>query len=508
MREQIPATQRDIMLALPRRRMRFPRTQRELFELLTFMTPEVGLSGLLEMVDYTDTTPLDIILAVLGRVPGEAADVIGEPEFDPKQGFKAALLSGEFRQTIMPNLLHAFAEKGRDVFIHVPKCAGTDLIMNLAARHLPLPKLLEIEGWLSDEAFLLAVGAFVRLIPEHERIFVHGHMELGGYVYDAGVRTLDRIFTVIRDPLDLMLSAANYAIGRLRQDPNGRDRDSAEILQCLGIPRLPDGIGNRDLKDLATRALLHPEITPPNRACTYLGRGTEGTYAVAIDRLVVHNVEVTTTKQYDRWLMERWSIGRSEHHNRSEPVLSRNEVRWLYADALCPAIAEDQKLFDVVTWALEQTGKASVTGAEIGRMAGPWLLDGLPPGIANDARSARPKAGEASEPNLLVAEAPQAVDLHIQTARAASPDSPRTKTLLEIDFGENGTGRDYQLDGWSVTERTFTWTNAGSSRLQLPPLPDSGLCFLRLIGNPYVAGEKLPFQRIEVSINDEYMGAA
>lgn len=492
-------------MGLARRKVRLPRTQRGFFDLLSYLTPEGGLPAFLDMIDYSGVTPADILLTVLDRAPGEPSAALPPPVFDAKQRLSMTLLSVEFRQSIMSRLLRAYPEKGRDIFIHVPKCAGTDLIMNLGSRGLPLPRLLEVGGWLSTDDFFQTVAGFVRQLPDHDRIFVYGHMELGGYVYDAGIRSQDRIFTVIREPLDLMLSQANYAIGRLRQDPTGTAPDTAEILSRLGIPRLPEDVGDRELKDLATRALLHPEISQPNRACTYLGRGMEGTYKAAMDRLVVHNVEITTMAHYERWLSERWGVGSSKRHNRSDVILTRNEVRWLYADTLAPAMVEDRKLFDTVSWALTQTGGASITGLEIGRLAGAWLLEGVPDSLVG-AGLREPKLETAR--NLLVAEEAQAVHMHLQAARATGAGSPAIHTILTIEFGERGTGTDYQLDGWSVTEKTFTWTNAPESRLQLPPFPPSGICILQLIGNPYVSAGKLPVQRIEVSVNDEPLGVA
>ena len=496
-------------MAVARRKLPMPRTTRALFELLEHLTPDRDLDGMLDMVDFAGVSPSDIFFAIFGRAAGNAEGALRSGEFDPRALFKTVLLSGEFRRSIMAGFLKAFPEKIRDIFIHVPKCAGTDLIINLASRQLPLPKLLEVDGWLTDAEFLLTVGGIARMARHHDRIFAHGHMELGGYVYHAGVRSSDRFFTVIREPLGQMISQANYAIGRLRQDPQGQSPDTTQILRSLGIDGLPENIGNHELKDLATRALLSPSVAQPNRACTYLGRGNAGTYAVAIDRIVVHDVEITTTKHYDRWLLERWGIAASKHHNRSDSILNRNEVQRLYGDALESAIAEDRKLFDVVSWALEQTGKASVTGMEIARLAGDWLLEGLP---AKEAASTEltpvRQPLEAAKPNLLAAERPGPVDLYLQTARAADSDGPSTRVLTTIAFGENGTGRDYQLDGWSVTERTFTWTNAAVSRLELPPVPLDELCVLQIIGNPYVVKDKLPFQQIEVSVNGTIVGEA
>ena len=503
------ATQRDIVHAMPRMRTRLPRTQPELFTLLGHLTIERGLDGLLDLVDFTGVTPADTYRAVYGRPPDHVETAIAAPDYDPRSYFKQALLSQEFRQRLLPNFLTAFPQQGRDVFIHVPKCAGTDLILSLSNRHLPLPKMLEIGGWVSDDEFLYAVAGLARAVPFHDRIFVHGHMELGHYIASAGLRSGDRIFTTIRDPLDLMLSQANYAVGRLCQDPTGRDADTAELLRWLDIPQLPNDISLRELKDLATRVLLDPRIAQPNRACSYLGRNMLGTYRVAMENIVVHNVEITTTRHYERWLAERWDIGESQRRNRSRTILTRNEGRLLYADVLTSAMAEDQKLYDVVTWSLAQTGAASVTGMEIARLAGPWLLEGLPETIGAGGFDLSSRgAGALGKPSLIAAEEPEAVSLYLLPGIPATPEGPRLELLASIDCGLDGAGRDHLLDGWSAAEKTFTWTNAESSQLRLLPVPPDDRCIVRLIGNPYVVKGLIPFQRIEILVNGELMGTA
>ena len=232
----------------------------------------------------------------------------------------------------------------------------------------------------------------------------------------AEFRPADHLFTTIRDPIEQMISQANYAIGRLRQDPIGRDPDTAELLQHLGIPRHPTALANRDLKDLAVRALLDPRISRPNQACLHLGkRTTEAAteYDVAMNNLVLYDIEVTTTQHYGRWLHERWVIAHSERHNQSDTILTRREVLRYCADALKEAIAEDQKLFDVVLWALRQTGTPSITGSEIARLAGASLLDSFPDFLHRHGPPTEASGKRQDDvPNLLVTQEPEQVARH------------------------------------------------------------------------------------------------
>jgi hypothetical protein len=54
----------------------------------------------------------------------------------------------------------------------VPKCAGTDLTINLGRRMPPLPTMLEDERWLSQDDFLTVMGGVARALPFHDRVFV------------------------------------------------------------------------------------------------------------------------------------------------------------------------------------------------------------------------------------------------------------------------------------------------------------------------------------------------
>ncbi len=499
------ATQQDIVRSLPEIQTRFPRTPAELFLLLSYLTPERGLQGLMDRVDFRNVTPIDIYHTVFGRSPESVEIAVRGAEYDPRSAFSAALMSREFRGGVLPALLAAFPDKGRDVFIHVPKCAGTDLILNLAGRQLPLPNVLELDGWVSDAAFLNAIGGLARAIPFQERFFVYGHLELGHYVSRAGLRVADRVFSVIRDPFDQMLSQANYSIGRLSRDPTGKEADTAETLAYLGLPRLPEDIDAGGLKALAARALRDPRITQPNRACTYLGRRMQGTYRSAIENIVINNVELTDLKRYERWLRERWNISGSERHNRSGVILTRSEANRQFGGIIRPSMVEDQRLFDIVTWALDQTGGASVSGTEIARMAGDWLLDGLPVGLAAPASTSALKA--TSEPNLVVAEGADAVAMYLLPTPPEPDASTRADTLYSADFGAGGSGRDHLLDGWSVTEATFTWTDAEISQIVLPALPDGGSCLIRLVGAPLTSPSH-PLQQIMISFNGEPVGTA
>jgi hypothetical protein len=183
--------------------LRMARTRTELFNLLAFFDPHEKWSDFVSRIDFTDVTPGHIYQVVLGRSPDSIDVALGAEDYDPAHHFSEALLCSEFRQKFQSTFLLSYPEKGRDVFIHVPKCAGTDLILNLGRRSVPLPKTLELRGWVTDSEFLQIVAGLARAAATSDRLFAYGHMELGEYVSSAGIRPRDRVFTVLRDPVDL-----------------------------------------------------------------------------------------------------------------------------------------------------------------------------------------------------------------------------------------------------------------------------------------------------------------
>ena len=497
-----PETQRELLDWFRRAPGPMPSNQPELFHRLAAYSPRTGWDAFVENIDFSNVTPRQIYQVVLGGYPATAEQAIGGPGYDPARHFRDTLVSREFRERFLGAFLQAYRSKGRDVFIHVPKCAGTDLILNLGCRSIPLPKMLEIEGWTDDIAFIEIIAGLARAAAGEERLFVYGHMELGHYIDIAGIRPDDCIFTVLRDPIDLMVSQANYVIGRLRQDPTGSEPDAAEYLRLLGLTRLPEGISTADLKDLTLRALLNPLITEPNRACFYLGRGSKTRFATALENLVIHNVEITTTMNYDRWLTERWGIASSSHHNRSEPILPNIEARRICGSALAAASAEDQKLFDTVSWALQQAGTASITGQQVARLVGPPLTEAL---RANQC-PVSPAHRQRSQPDqgILVAQSARHVEMYLTPV--AGPGARKLEPVLTAGFGHDTDSEQYRLEGWARCEKDFTWTNATHSTIRLPTLAGAGNFIVRLVVSPFVVPQRRPFQQVEIVIDGVRLG--
>jgi len=112
-----------------------PRDPRSLFELFATYDPARGLDELLASLDVTGLEPRHIYHSILGRRP-ETLQATKRPEhYNPRDHMRGALISPEFQRKIIPLILNAYPEKQRLLFIHVPKCAGTDLRIGLSTRY-------------------------------------------------------------------------------------------------------------------------------------------------------------------------------------------------------------------------------------------------------------------------------------------------------------------------------------------------------------------------------------
>ena len=489
-----PETQRDLLRGLHRLPLPMPRTARELFQLLALYEPSEGLAALFDRVDMSNVQPHHIYRLVHGRAPEGIEQGMRAGDYDPRLHLAAALLSPEFRSNILGALLRAFPEKRRDVFIHIPKCAGTDLVLNLGPGRLSIPKMLEDQHWVDDAELLETLRAIARAVPYYDTWFVFGHMLLGDYLNAAFVSSQDRIFTVLRDPLEVMISQANYNITRLRQDPTGKAPDTKEILGALGLAALPEAPSLEDLRKLAIGILRCPELSPPDPLCFYLGNAGEPTYEAAMRNLVIYDVEVSTTHHYADWLAKRWELPSQTQHNLSEHWLSVEDIDDETMTLLRRRSAAGQRLFDVILRLINDAGGSSITGSQIAAAAGSELFAPVSLAIASGRRSLSPGSLNWRRLGVATAEGERAMASLAARTEGVAP-------VMSVVFGTHGDLARHANEGWARSEEGFTWTAAATARLVLPKPTRPGDYRLRLSLSPFVVRDKLPAQRIITAAN-------
>jgi len=489
---------RDVADWVRNLRLPAPRDIRGLFLLLGQSRRGERLESLLKRIDFADLSSAEVFELVIGRPPNDRDFAAGTFDSDADTTFGRTVLSREFRERCMFAFLDAFPELARDIFIHVPKCAGTDLIMNLGFRKglMTLPYMIRFPEWLPDDEFLEVLGGLARTAPFHDRVFVYGHMTLGEFPAGFNVRPNDKMFSIVRDPLASMVSHANYAVGRLRQDPAGRDPDTAETLSMLEMPSLPDGLSDQELKDLVVRVMFDPKIVFTNVACRHLGGGDRATFDDAFAQIVANDIEMTTTGQYEPWLEQRWGVIGSQRHNSSEPILTLHEAGLLYSEVIRDRTAEDAKLFNLVTWAIGQAGTPSVTGQQMMGL----LPHGKHPVLAGQSAATDDAGG------LFVLHDAETIARYTQFPSVVVPGGRHADQVSSLRFGKGDAGVRFLGTGWAQPEDGFTWTNGTESVLRLPPCPVGGVSAMRITGRPFIVEGRLPSQEITIFLNGQRIG--
>jgi hypothetical protein len=207
---------------------------------------------------------------------------------------------------IIQSLLEAHPELTRIIFVHVPKCAGTDLSATL--NHLPsIHQTITSPNWQKPDTLGAAVARIEKSISGQNNILVHGHFRLQWVVNTKLFRQGDRLFTVVRDPHDQLASQINYYVSRFVADPKGKDPDTAERLRKVGLT---------SVENVAPSCLIEivQALIEPNPICLALG---DETCDGALQLIRQSGIEITDTSRYARWGPAIWGLPFNTRHNTS-----------------------------------------------------------------------------------------------------------------------------------------------------------------------------------------------
>lgn len=339
-----------------------PARTRDILELLRLLDVDAGLAELLERVNWSGVTPRQIYLSVLNRLPESAEMSVPPADYSPLGHAEAALLSPEFQGTILNRVLVAYPEKQRLLFVHVPKCAGTDLIENLSASRPWLYEDMAKREWTSPDALMALLKQFAIRVGAADSIFVSGHIPLRWYIDHNLYRHGDRLFTVVRQPQDVILSQVNYVFKRFFEAPRCRHPDTREWADLLGMDMFDRDMPESELRKLGFRILSHPQIVTANYLCSCLG---EDTAASAIEMMARCDIEITDTAHYNDWLRQSWGIESSSHANKSVPIIRTADLDAGQRNHVAQLCREDLKLYDRITTRMAQRRDTRIFGPEL-----------------------------------------------------------------------------------------------------------------------------------------------
>jgi hypothetical protein len=337
-----------------------PETPRQTFDLLSLYDRSQGLYNLLRQTDLAGRSPRQVAYAALGGL-GSPVDKV-PPAWQPdaaRDMLNELLLSRDFQQNILRLFLEAFPEKRRLLFVHIPKCAGSDLSHHLVGRFPSIAEQMRALHWTDKRLLFEALSDTVRRLHFSETIFVRGHVNLADYLGQGLARPCDRLFTILRDPVEIAISQVNYILTRLKTDAAAGEflPDTRAWLPLLGLEEATGELSDTFLRDLGERTLRMREVVMPNPMCHWLGGGNAAT---VLARLAEHEVEVTNTQHYKRWLRQRWGIDADTRQNESIKFLTRDRLAADDLQYLVQISREDAALYDAVEQRLLQAGACSV----------------------------------------------------------------------------------------------------------------------------------------------------
>lgn len=339
--------------------MRIPRpgNTRDLFEILALYDSNFELYDLLANVDFEDWGPREAYYCVFGRYP----DARQPPERseNARDVVNALMLSPEYQNAILPIFLDAYADKQRLLFIHIPKCAGSDLSRHLITKYPSISQRISESAWTSKEEFFSCLRDIVLRMRFSSKVFVRGHISLDYYCENGLVRPRDEVFTILRDPSQIPISQVNYILTRFsaNRDRERPDPDAAHWLEMLQLTSIPDLKNPRTCSELGMRILRDPRLVPSNTLCHWLGGGSA---AAVIERLASHRIEVTETQRYNAWLRERWGISSSTRDNASESFILASDLGPKDAAYVNDLITDDMTLYEKVDSCLSRLGRNSI----------------------------------------------------------------------------------------------------------------------------------------------------
>jgi hypothetical protein len=352
-------------------RIRGPENPRQLFEILALYEPKHELYDLLAQVDFSLRNEREAHFCVFGAYPRDDTTRSSGVSSIPDT-VNAMMLSDEFQREIISIFLNAYHEKKRLLFVHIPKCAGSDLSNHLTMKYPSIGQRISDAAWTTRQELFACLRDIVLRLHFADSIFVRDHISLEYYIGRGLIRPGDAVFTVVRNPLQIPLSQVNYILTRLSRNSHRAkiDPDTRSWLEVLGVDTIPEEPGGRAWRELAIRILRDRSLVPPNPMCHWLGGGTA---EETIGRLETYSVEVTDTERYTAWLSERWGIDSSTRANASDTFLSLDSLGPRERSYMTELSQEDTKLYNIIRDCLSRSERPSET---FGKPAAPGPGEG------------------------------------------------------------------------------------------------------------------------------------
>jgi hypothetical protein len=227
----------------------------------------------------------------------------------------ATLTCTEFRQSLVANVSATMPWVRRLFFVHIPRTAGTSVGRTIAS-HSEL--LVWHESYVNDEWFnramerlgcdplTYAIRFLAQFCTPGTPLLVMGHVPVSVLLSERLLRARDEVFTIVRPPLEIILSNLAYMVEVALGPSEAPDAiDWREWFRCLGCKaRNPTEMQPQDFGRIVRSARFGEEYgNPINR---YLSL-EEDPRSVA-DLMAYLNIKVLTAGTVSQYLRERLGV--------------------------------------------------------------------------------------------------------------------------------------------------------------------------------------------------------
>ncbi len=332
-----------------------PVNARQTIQAFALYNPERGLPSLMDRLDFTGVTRRQIFFSTLGRAPGPTLPPDG-PAFNPRAATATALQGEEFQARLREIVLGGFPEKRRRIFVHVPKCAGTDMQTTLERLYPTLTQSHCLPETTPRPKLFEHLQRFAAGLSLSDSIALCGHQTLRWYLDRSLIRFEDDVFTFVRHPRDIQYSFVSFILTRAMDHAGSDRRDVGQWLAEIGVDRLEANPSPGYLAELGGMMLRKRR---PNLLCYYLGAGTA---ASAFSAMRQSDIEVTDMARYSQWRRQRFGYEPPKRVNPSKPLFTPETASAADRAFVEEMIGEDMILYEAVQEQLRQQDGLSVRG--------------------------------------------------------------------------------------------------------------------------------------------------
>ncbi len=340
-----------------------PKSAREVLLSFLLFNEADGPQSIARQIDFSGTTRQQILEITSGRPPGEAGQAIEPSQFSARAAFVKALSSPEFQIRIREVVLSAFPEKRRLIYIHIAKCAGTDLEIALRRRYPFLHHKISIPEATSTKELFVALRLIALGVQFSDTIAISGHVQLGWYLKHGLVRLQDDVFTTIRHPRDRIYSQISYILSTMVKFRGTYRFDTAGWMAAIGMAEMDPDPSPAYLVEIGRRLLRSPVVARRNGICEMLGSGTAES---AIENLILANVEITDMDRYSAWRKARFDYSPAAKANQSPPLFTEELADAADRQLVQGLIDQDFVLYETVQNHLAANGALSIRGRVLG----------------------------------------------------------------------------------------------------------------------------------------------